>query len=337
MGLQDMRDRLIRTPLEPYETFKDDPLRVLRLIRFASRLEFTIVPEVAKAMSHPEIKKALKLKISRERIGVEVEKMLYGEHPFEALELMYTLDLYDCIFEPPEETYDPALPRQNCYTAINIVRYLLAPIDGHPEITSLISDPRDHFICWIAAAESPWLGRIFDRDKKKDIPAAASAARDGIKLKNKDFETLVKCFRHAEEIHKLVRENAASKEGLSRSRVGLAIRKYGSEWRLQVFTSLLFDLIPLWDAAGESTAGSLQDLTEVLDLYTTFVKQVERLKLQDAWDFKPLLNGKELQDALDKRPGGWMKEALDIIMEWQLDHPEGGKEEALTHLKSTLR
>lgn len=77
-GLLDMDLRLIRTPLEPRQTFMDDPLRVLRLIRFASRLDFTIDPSAASAMKNSEVQEALKLKISRERIGTELSKMLKG-------------------------------------------------------------------------------------------------------------------------------------------------------------------------------------------------------------------------------------------------------------------
>jgi hypothetical protein len=77
-GHDDMRDKILRTPLEPYQTFKDDPLRVLRLIRFASRLDYEIDEAAKKAMSEDSVKEALKVKISRERVGVEVEKMLKG-------------------------------------------------------------------------------------------------------------------------------------------------------------------------------------------------------------------------------------------------------------------
>jgi tRNA nucleotidyltransferase (CCA-adding enzyme) len=77
-GLSDLAEKRIRTPLEPRTTFMDDPLRVLRLIRFASRLDFTIDSESEKYMSDPAVLEALKLKISRERVGVEVEKMLKG-------------------------------------------------------------------------------------------------------------------------------------------------------------------------------------------------------------------------------------------------------------------
>lgn len=77
-GFDDLREQVIRTPLEPYQTFRDDPLRVLRLIRFASRLGYRIDSETERAMGNADIREALKLKISRERVGTELEKMLRG-------------------------------------------------------------------------------------------------------------------------------------------------------------------------------------------------------------------------------------------------------------------
>lgn len=78
-GLEDMQNKIIRTPLEPFQTFMDDPLRVLRLVRFASRLGFTIEPNVKAYMGNEKVLSALRVKISRERVGVEVEKMLKGK------------------------------------------------------------------------------------------------------------------------------------------------------------------------------------------------------------------------------------------------------------------
>lgn len=77
-GLEDMKLKVIKTPLSPLQTFKDDPLRVLRCIRFASRLNYQIGLEENSAMSDDTIKQSLRLKISRERVGVEVTKMIKG-------------------------------------------------------------------------------------------------------------------------------------------------------------------------------------------------------------------------------------------------------------------
>lgn len=89
-GIRDMQAKLIRTPMEPFQTFTDDPLRVLRLIRFASRLEFSIDPGVEAMMGDARVLEALKLKISRERVGIEIEKMLKGKFDVSSLrELIY--------------------------------------------------------------------------------------------------------------------------------------------------------------------------------------------------------------------------------------------------------
>ena len=77
-GIHDLENHVIKTPLEAERTFKDDPLRVLRHIRFASRFGFEIDPEDRTAMSNDVIREALRTKITRERVFKEIEKALKG-------------------------------------------------------------------------------------------------------------------------------------------------------------------------------------------------------------------------------------------------------------------
>lgn len=63
MGMADLREGVVRTPLPPRETFLDDPLRVLRAIRFASRLGFAMDPALAEAAASDEVRSALAQKV----------------------------------------------------------------------------------------------------------------------------------------------------------------------------------------------------------------------------------------------------------------------------------
>lgn len=55
-GIEDLKNGLISTPLEPFTTFKDDPLRILRVFRFTSRYSFTCDPQIIECVKTEEIK-----------------------------------------------------------------------------------------------------------------------------------------------------------------------------------------------------------------------------------------------------------------------------------------
>ena len=77
-GIYDLEDGLIRTPLDPDITFSDDPLRMLRCVRFATQLRFDIEQETKEALR----RNAQRLKIiSGERIAEELNKILLAAHP----------------------------------------------------------------------------------------------------------------------------------------------------------------------------------------------------------------------------------------------------------------
>ncbi|TMF87590.1 MAG: HD domain-containing protein [Chloroflexi bacterium] len=86
-GLADLEARLLRTPRDPVETFSDDPLRMLRAIRFAAQLGFRLAPDLLPAMR--KLKDRLRPPVlSVERTADELRKMLLSERPALALELM---------------------------------------------------------------------------------------------------------------------------------------------------------------------------------------------------------------------------------------------------------
>lgn len=77
-GVKDLEQKLIRTPLDPAETFSDDPLRMLRAIRFASQLNFIIDPVAVEAIKQNVERIAI---ISQERITEELNKIILSPKP----------------------------------------------------------------------------------------------------------------------------------------------------------------------------------------------------------------------------------------------------------------
>lgn len=98
-GLQDMENKTIRTPLNPDITYSDDPLRMMRAIRFASQLHFEIEAESLEAISRN--KERINI-ITGERIVDELNKILMSEKPSVGFLLLYKTGLLDIIL--PELT-----------------------------------------------------------------------------------------------------------------------------------------------------------------------------------------------------------------------------------------
>ena len=94
-GFYDLEHKIIRTPMDPDKTFADDPLRMMRAIRFATQLEFFIEEETLKSIARNKNRIAI---ISRERISTELEKIIASEHPSIGFKLLFDTGLLHLIF-----------------------------------------------------------------------------------------------------------------------------------------------------------------------------------------------------------------------------------------------
>ncbi len=93
-GLEDLRNGLIRTPLDPDATFSDDPLRMVRAIRFATQLGFTIVPEALESIQRNRGRMSI---LSPERVSEELHKILMSPKPSVGFDLMDRTTLLELI------------------------------------------------------------------------------------------------------------------------------------------------------------------------------------------------------------------------------------------------
>lgn len=94
-GMGDLQRKLIRTPLDPDITFSDDPLRMLRAIRFATQLDFDIEPDTFDALARN--KERIRI-ISQERITTELNKIIMAPKPSYGFKLLFSCGLLQLIF-----------------------------------------------------------------------------------------------------------------------------------------------------------------------------------------------------------------------------------------------
>jgi len=101
-GLQDLENKILRTPLDPDITYSDDPLRMMRAIRFASQLNFTIEEKSLKAIS--KNKERINI-VSKERISDELNKIILSPIPSVGFKLLFDTGLLHLIFPEMVKLY----------------------------------------------------------------------------------------------------------------------------------------------------------------------------------------------------------------------------------------
>ncbi len=94
-GIQDLKNKIIRTPIDPETTFDDDPLRMMRAVRFAAQFKFKIEDETFKAIQKMADRLSI---ISKERIIEELNKIILTETPSYGFELLIKTNLLEQFF-----------------------------------------------------------------------------------------------------------------------------------------------------------------------------------------------------------------------------------------------
>mmetsp|Transcript_10270 Transcript_10270/g.18967 ORF Transcript_10270/g.18967 Transcript_10270/m.18967 type:complete len:635 (-) Transcript_10270:191-2095(-) len=197
-GLEDLRVGLIRTPLHPIETFRDDPLRALRAVRFAARFGFRLDDAIVSAAADDKIQNALAKKVSRERIGTELEGMFNGMDPVRAMRLLDELGLFKVVFAlPPPLDSSPLATEasygKSCVACVAAASGILTHLKGaeSPSSSSLWDEElslEDRRFFLLAALLLPLRDLTAEAAKGKTQSAAAVIIRSNIKWRVKDIE-----------------------------------------------------------------------------------------------------------------------------------------------------
>ncbi|KAJ3509154.1 hypothetical protein NM208_g15707 [Fusarium decemcellulare] len=321
-GLDDLSAGIMRTPLKPKQTFLDDPLRLLRLIRIGSKLGFTFDATTLDCMRDHKVHVALDEKVSRERVGIEVFKMTRNPYPELSFSLIHKANLYGTVFlslrsplhdalclifpQRTEELWPAVWPR-----AIKTITTLSQ--DPTRCFWSLIQCEEHKGMVWALVAYSPLAG-LDTKNHKLAVDEAVHAIKGTRQL----YKLIEASLGNLNSIRSTV-ELVAS-DTPSRGMVGMRIRKWGFFWGLQVLFSALGEIVCL-RTQHQSLDLSEEDISLVLERHEALLSFARKERLDMITSMKPMLDGNAIKGIFGVTKGGpFLARATEDLLEWQLDH-----------------
>ncbi|VVA92210.1 unnamed protein product [Arabis nemorensis] len=336
-GIDDLKSGRIVTPLPAKATFLDDPLRVLRAIRFGARFGFTLDEELKQAASSEEVRVALGEKISRERIGNEIDLMISGNGPVSAVTYLSDLKLFRVVFAFPSSS-EPS-PSENCGSLCQSYLEAMWSLIQTPGLGKFSGEQRR--LALYAALFLPFRKTIYKDDKRKSIPVVNHIFKFSLKRKTSDAETMHHYCDN--EIHllqdkldwatdvlehwKSISLNDPEVPATSKIRVlaGFLLRDIKGYWRVALLSSLLLCTVDGMNEGQEIGHLDFQ-LDKMREIYLKIEDTICELGLDNIWDVKPLVNGREIMQIADIS-GSLIREWQQKILTWQLAYPNGSAEE----------
>lgn len=343
-GLDDLKNKIARTPLDPVQTFLDDPLRILRTIRFCSKFQLNPQQNIFFAASDEKVKAAFKEKISKERIWAEMigqeeptgwkNGFLTGPDPYFATIMLSGLGYRDLVFDVSNHDLNPwDIDQNNPHHDLDIWSHTLLAF-GHlimrmPEC----SNPKTKAIRNLA---------LLLHDLGKRDPNFQQTNSNGI----------TQYKRHEERSAELAEEiltNLKAPADMKKRIVRLVAEHMRFHWledkpRDKALRKIVRDLEEDWenlldisisDAYGKEFAWGDSSIAERYEFFRARTKELLENQ-QNEVKIKRPINGNELMEKFNLSPGPELGKLFNILDEELLENPNMTKEEAFELMQKSI-
>ena len=312
-GLDDLKRRMIRTPVDPDVSFSDDPLRMLRAFRFASQLDFDIDAAVLDSIAR--LKDELKT-VSAERIADELSKLLLGDRPGRALEMAEETGLTS-IFLP--ELSSLKLEQDPVHRHKDVFHHTLAVLERTEPVLEVRLGALLHDIGKPKTRRIDEEGVSFHHHEIEGAKMAAARLRE-LRFPNEIVSSVAEMIRLHHRFH-------TYRLGWTDSAVRRYVRDAGP---------LLGDLNALVraDCTTRNTAKAKR-LGERMDELERRIQELAAL--EEIERMRPELDGEQIKAFLGIPPGPLVGSARDFMMELRLEEGLLGEDAAFERLAAWAR
>ncbi len=298
-GRQDLEAHILRAVgNEPDKRFDEDPLRLLRAVRFAAQLDFMIEPETRASI----IRQAAKLqKISRERIRDEMNKLLLSPHPAKGLDLLVELGLMEWIIPEVLE---------------------LRGVSQQPQPRLSTKDVYAHVV------------RVVERSSPRLKARWGALLHDIAKPRTKSVEDNKIHFFGHEDIGALMARDILKRLHCDRDfiesvsllvRLHMRANAYTSEWTDGAVRRLMLDsggdLADLLDLSrADITSYRVDKVTKATARVAELAERCQRLRAEaERVPLKSPLDGNELMELFERGPGPWLRPLKEHLLALVID------------------
>ncbi|MFF9346591.1 CCA tRNA nucleotidyltransferase [Streptomyces sp. NPDC014734] len=316
-GLEDLSRRVLRTPGTPEESFSDDPLRMLRAVRFSAQLDFDVAPDVVAAMT--EMAGRIEI-VSSERVREELNKLLLSPNPRKGLALLVDTGLAQWVL--------PELPA------------LRLESDEHHRH----KDVYEHSLTVLEQAID------LEEDGPDLVLRLAALLHDIGKPRTRRFEKDGRVSFHHHEVvgAKMVKKrmtalkysNDMVKDVSKLVELHLRFHGYGDgEWTDSAVRRYVRDAGPLLErlhklTRSDCTTRNKRKAAALSRTYDGLEERIAQLQQQEELDaIRPDLDGNEIMKTLGVGPGPVIGKAYAFLLELRLEHGPMGHDVAVDRLK----
>ena len=314
-GIGDIENRLIKTPLDPKQTFDDDPLRIMRAFRFASQLNFNVDENILNAAS--SMRERLSI-VSQERITDEFLKILGSPQPSVGLKLLFDSAVLEIIF--PEIYVMAGVDQRKDYHHKDVFLHTLQVVDN------ICTETQNVWLRFAALVHD-----IAKPPTKKFVEGTGWTFHGheelGARMMKKIFHRMKLPLHQLEYIQKLVRLHlrpiALANEEVTDSAIRRFVVNAGED---------LEDLITLCRA--DITSKNPIKVEKYLGNYERVMQKVRDVKERDKLrEFQSPVRGEEIMQICSLKPSRKVGEIKTAIEEAILDGKIGNNyNEALQYL-----
>ncbi|MEU6483337.1 CCA tRNA nucleotidyltransferase [Streptomyces sp. NPDC046887] len=316
-GLDDLAQRVLRTPGTPQESFSDDPLRMMRAARFAAQLDFEVAPEVVAAMT--EMADRIEI-VSAERVREELNKLVLSTNPRTGLGLLVDTGLAQRVL--PEL---PALrlERDEHHRHKDVYEHSLTVLD---QAIDLEEDGPDLVLRLAALLHDIGKPRTrrFESDGRVSFHHHEVV---GAKMTKKRMTALKYSNEMVKDVSRLVE-------------LHLRFHGYGTgEWTDSAVRRYVRDAGPLLNrlhklTRSDCTTRNKRKASALSRAYDGLEERIARLQEQEELDaIRPDLDGNQIQQVLGITPGPAVGKAYAFLLDLRLENGPMGYDEAAAALK----